>query len=234
MINELRKKSNKELGNLIIQMKAQLLEYRFKAASGSLEKTHQVKLAKKTIAMSYTILRERNVDLIISSTDHALVEYKDGKRIITSINDDTVRKVEPVKKEELKKVVEVKKEEPKEEPKKETKPTPKPKMINGIEVGKKHVEVKTSELAVYNYEKRRTQWRKNAGYNEQPVQCSICKEPKHTSILTDTKKHICYTCFIKKSEFEKNKTVVTGQNTNAHKTNNVTTKSRMIRNQAKG
>ncbi len=230
MINELRKKSNKELGNLIIQMKAQLLEYRFKAAAGSLEKTHQVKLAKKTIAMSYTILKERNVDLIVSSTDHALVEYKDGKRIITSIKDGSETKAETPKKEP-KKIVEVKKETPKKE---EKKPATKPKMINGIEVGKKHVEVKTSELSTYNYEKRRIQWRKNAGYNEKPISCSICKEPKHTSILTDTKKHICYTCFIKKSEFEKSKTVVSSQNTNTHKSGNVTTKTRMIRNQAKG
>lgn len=225
MINELRKKSNKELGNLIIQMKAQLLEYRFKAAAGSLEKTHQVKLAKKTIAMSYTILKERNVDLIISSTDHALVEYKDGQRVITSIKDGVEAKADTPKKEP-KKVVEVKKEE--------NKPAAKPKMINGIEVGKKHVELKTSELSTYNYEKRRIQWRKNAGYNEEPTSCSICKEPKHTSILTDTKKHICYTCFIKKSEFEKNKTVVSSQNANIPKSNNVTTKSRTIRNQAKG
>ncbi len=132
MINELRKKANKELANLIIQMKSQLLEYRFKAAMGSLEKTHQMKLAKKTIAMAYTVLRERNVDLLISSSDHALVEYKDGKRIVTSIKDK-----KEVSNEQPKKVVKVE-ESKKEEPKKEAKPTTKPKKVNNTEVGKKN------------------------------------------------------------------------------------------------
>lgn len=229
MINELRKKSNKELGNLIIQMRSQLLEYRFKDAMGELTKPHYVKLAKKTIAMCYTILRERNVDLLISANDHALVEYKDGKRIVTSIRDN---KPEPVKQ-----VKEVKKEEPVKEqkpvePKKEVKPA-KPKMVDGIEVGKKHVQVKMSELAIYNYEKRRAQWKKHAGYNEEAENCSICKKPKHSSILTDTGKHICYICFIKKFEFEKNNKMLANSNINVSKNQNAT-KTRMIRNQSKG
>ena len=44
MVNDLRKKSNKELADLIIKLKNDLLEYRFKAAVGQLEKTHKVKL----------------------------------------------------------------------------------------------------------------------------------------------------------------------------------------------
>lgn len=225
MINELRKKSNKEIGNLIIQMKSQLLEYRFKAAMGNLEKTHQIKLAKKTIAMAFTVLRERNVDLLISSSDHALVEYKDGKRIVTSIKDNQNASLE-----QPRKVVKV--EEQKPEKKEKSKPDSKPKMINGIEVGKKHVEIKTAELNVYNYEKRRKQWKTHAGYNEEPVKCSVCKGMKHTSILTDQQKHICYTDFIKKSEFDKNNKVVSN-NVQINKGQN-TTKSRMMRNQAKG
>ncbi|MGL5246071.1 MAG: 50S ribosomal protein L29 [Mycoplasmoidaceae bacterium] len=85
MVNDLRKKSNKELADLIIKLKNDLLEYRFKAAAGQLEKTHKVKLVKKTIAVSFFVLRERNVELSVSSHNYALVEWKDGKRITNSI-----------------------------------------------------------------------------------------------------------------------------------------------------
>ena len=85
MVNDLRKKSNKELADLIIKLKNDLLEYRFKAAVGQLEKTHKVKLVKKTIAVSFFILRERNVELSVSSHNYALVEWKDGKMITNSI-----------------------------------------------------------------------------------------------------------------------------------------------------
>ncbi|MGL4647191.1 MAG: 50S ribosomal protein L29 [Mycoplasmoidaceae bacterium] len=85
MVNDLRKKSNKELCDLIIKLKGQLLEYRFRAVAGQLDKTHKVKIVKKTIAVSFSILSERNVDLSISSHDYAMIELKDGKRITTSL-----------------------------------------------------------------------------------------------------------------------------------------------------
>ncbi len=73
-----------------------------------------------------------------------------------------------------------------------------PKKVNGIEVTKKHVVLKSSEIEVYNYDKRRKLWHNNAGYSEKQLVCNTCKEKKHTSVLTDTNKHICYNCFIKK------------------------------------
>lgn len=84
--------------------------------------------------------------------------------------------------------------------KKQPKPSndTKPKKVNGIEVTKKHVVLKSSELEKYNYDKRRKQWHSNAGYSEKGLVCSSCKETKHTSVLTDQNKHICYNCFIKK------------------------------------
>lgn len=85
MVNDLRKKSNKELADLIIRLKNDLLQYRFRAVAGQLEKTHKIKLVKKTIAVSFFILRERNVELSVSSHNYALIEWKDGKRITNSI-----------------------------------------------------------------------------------------------------------------------------------------------------
>ncbi len=74
----------------------------------------------------------------------------------------------------------------------------KPKIINGIQEGKKHIKVSSSELETYNYDKRRKQWKENAGFSKELVICSVCKNKKHTSILTSDNKHICYSDFIKK------------------------------------
>lgn len=80
---------------------------------------------------------------------------------------------------------------------------PKPKKVNGIEVTKKHIVVKTSDIEKYNYDARRKLWHKNAGYSEKTINCIDCKENKHTSVLTDSNKHICYNCFIKKPKGNK-------------------------------
>lgn len=100
---------------------------------------------------------------------------------------------------------ETKKPEPKSKPEtSKVEAKAKPKKINGIEVGKKHITVKKADVAEYNYEKRLKQWKTNAGYNEEPIKCSICKDDhKFTSILTEDNKHICYLCWIKKEEFKK-------------------------------
>ena len=87
MINELRIKSNKELGQLVVKMKSKLLEYRFRDASGELDGSHKIKMVKKTIAIALTILSERNIKLSLSSNDHALIEIQDGKRVITSFKE---------------------------------------------------------------------------------------------------------------------------------------------------
>lgn len=87
MINELRNKSNKELGELVVKMKSKLLEYRFRDASGELDGTHKMKMFKKTIAIALTVLSERNIKLSLSSNDHALIEIKDGKRLTVSFKE---------------------------------------------------------------------------------------------------------------------------------------------------
>ncbi len=52
MIKELNQKTNEELCNLIVRLKLQLLESRFKMASGELEKTHKIREIRKTIAQA--------------------------------------------------------------------------------------------------------------------------------------------------------------------------------------
>ncbi len=114
-------------------------------------------------------------------------EIKPESKIIEEKSKDV--KKESVAKKEVKKA-------PVKEDKKE-----KPKMVNGISIDQKHIVVTTAEFDEYNYQKRLKDWRKKAGYNEKPHTCFKCKEGDcHTSILLENKKHICYTCWIKKPD----------------------------------
>lgn len=65
---DLRKKSNDELANIIIKLKAQLLEIRFSIANGEQEKLHVISEIKKTIARALTILNERDVVVSINKS----------------------------------------------------------------------------------------------------------------------------------------------------------------------
>lgn len=107
-------------------------------------------------------------------------------------------KTKPVKEEKPK-------PQPKPQPKPEAKkPDPKPKMVNGISVEQKHTVVTEKEVSNYDYEQRLKDWRKKAGYNEKPHKCVKCKDDNcHTSILLESGRHICYTCWIKKPENSK-------------------------------
>ncbi|MGL4950686.1 MAG: 50S ribosomal protein L29 [Mycoplasma sp.] len=61
MINDLRKKTNAELAELIAKCKEQLLQIRFNIANGEAEKLHVIPEIRKTIAKSLTILNERSI-----------------------------------------------------------------------------------------------------------------------------------------------------------------------------
>ncbi len=94
----------------------------------------------------------------------------------------------------------VKKEEPKKSekkaaPKKEAakKPTEKAPVNE-----RAHQEIKSSDLVPYNFKSRRSLWKNKAGHLKETINCSSCKQARHSSILMDNKKHICYRCFIKK------------------------------------
>lgn len=85
MINELAKKSNEEIATLIVRLKLQLLESRFKMAAGELEKTHKVKEIRKTIAQAFTVLNSRDIDLTIGT--HGVTMYDRKNNTVKSIND---------------------------------------------------------------------------------------------------------------------------------------------------
>ncbi|RUM57492.1 MAG: 50S ribosomal protein L29 [Persephonella sp.] len=58
---ELRKMTNEELNEKLLELKKKLMELRFKNAVGSLEKSSEIKETKRTIARILTILREREL-----------------------------------------------------------------------------------------------------------------------------------------------------------------------------
>lgn len=60
-INELRKLSNGDLNSKISEFKKELLDLRFKQATGSLEKPSKIHELRKDIARMKTIIREREL-----------------------------------------------------------------------------------------------------------------------------------------------------------------------------
>lgn len=66
---DLRKKNNEELTNIVTELKTKLLEIRFSVASGETSQLNKSKEIKKTIARVLTILNER-----------AREESQDGKK----------------------------------------------------------------------------------------------------------------------------------------------------------
>lgn len=79
------------------------------------------------------------------------------------------------------------------------KPKTTSKKTNEIAKDKKHEVVSLKEFSDYNYDKRREEWHKKAGYNEKALICSICKDKdNHATVKLENNKHICYTCWIKK------------------------------------
>ena len=61
-INELRKLSDKELQDKVIESKRELFDLRLKQSTGSLEKPSKIKELRKEVARMKTILRERELD----------------------------------------------------------------------------------------------------------------------------------------------------------------------------
>lgn len=61
VVQDLRKKDSAELEQIVVDLKAKLLEQRFAAANGEAVKPHTIKEIKKTIAKALTILNERSL-----------------------------------------------------------------------------------------------------------------------------------------------------------------------------
>ncbi|MDR2557336.1 MAG: 50S ribosomal protein L29 [Mycoplasmataceae bacterium] len=79
MIKELTQKTSEELVILALRLKLQLLQGRFAAASGALDKPHNLKQIRKTIARINTILTQRNQAISIGSHGVALLDRKTNK-----------------------------------------------------------------------------------------------------------------------------------------------------------
>lgn len=61
-INDLRKLSDKELSDKIIETKRELFDLRLKQTTGNLEKPSKIKELRKDVAKMKTILRERELN----------------------------------------------------------------------------------------------------------------------------------------------------------------------------
>lgn len=85
MIKDLRKKTDIELGELISKLKIQLLEMRFKIASGEVDGLHKVNQIKKTIAIAMTVLSERGIKISFTTNSIQLISTKDNKQEIKAI-----------------------------------------------------------------------------------------------------------------------------------------------------
>ena len=59
--SELRKMTDEELKEKVLELKKKLMELRFKNAIGNIEKPSEIKATKRTIARILTILREREL-----------------------------------------------------------------------------------------------------------------------------------------------------------------------------
>lgn len=61
-INDLRKLSDKELNDKIIETKRELFDLRLKQSTGNLEKPSKLRELRKDVAKMKTILRERELN----------------------------------------------------------------------------------------------------------------------------------------------------------------------------
>lgn len=119
---ELRTKSREELLKLISELKGKLLALRFESATGQLSETHLPSITKKDIALIFTVLKEKELGIEISTKSKPNKNIE--PTIVKEIKKPIVENKEEVKttisqKTTLDKKVETKKTET---VKKETKP----------------------------------------------------------------------------------------------------------------
>ena len=76
---ELNKKPNEEICALIVKLKSQLLESRFKMAMGEVSKTHVLPTIRNTIARCLYILQTRGYKVTTGTHGVYLIEIKTNK-----------------------------------------------------------------------------------------------------------------------------------------------------------
>lgn len=62
-ISELQSKSDKDLLNMVSELKGKLLALRFESATGQLKEVHLIKEAKRDIARIFTVIKSREEEV---------------------------------------------------------------------------------------------------------------------------------------------------------------------------
>ena len=67
--NDLRASSEEEMGSKLAEAKEELFNLRFQGATGQLENHGRLRAVRKEIARIYTVMRERELGIIVELTD---------------------------------------------------------------------------------------------------------------------------------------------------------------------
>ncbi|ARQ37873.1 50S ribosomal protein L29 [Mycoplasmoides pneumoniae] len=81
---ELRQKSSEELVKLVIKLKGELLEYRFKLAHGELDKPHLINQTRRLLATILTILTERKLNWQEEQARYKLLTKKTNEAAVNA------------------------------------------------------------------------------------------------------------------------------------------------------
>lgn len=158
---ELKQKSNEELVKLVIKLKGELLEYRFKLAHGELDKPHLIAKVRKLLAVVLTILTERKINWQVEKDKYKLLSRKTNELIVNSWKQKLSTK--PESKQETKKA-EVK---PKVEPK------PLKQETKKVEA---RIETKTKvESKPLKQEVKKVEAKKSVSKPQKPVKAKVIK-----------------------------------------------------------
>jgi large subunit ribosomal protein L29 len=74
--SELRSSSPEELNSKLAEAKEELFNLRFQSATGQLESHGRLRAVRKEIARIYTVLRERELGIIIDVEDEATADVE--------------------------------------------------------------------------------------------------------------------------------------------------------------
>ncbi|WP_462217973.1 50S ribosomal protein L29 [Mycoplasmoides genitalium] len=167
---ELKQKSNEELVKLVIKLKGELLEYRFKLAHGELDKPHLIAKVRKLLAVVLTILTERKLNWQVEKDKYKLLSRKTNELIVNSWKQKLSTK--PESKQETKKA-EVK---PKVESKPESKQETKKAEVKPLKQETKKVEVKPKvEPKPLKQETKKVEAKKSVSKPQKPVKAKMIK-----------------------------------------------------------
>ena len=82
VVNDLRKKTNEELTQIITKLKTKLLEIKFSIASGEEDKVDNAAEIRKTIARALTIINERELNINNEIVNNNKTSKKDRKSVV--------------------------------------------------------------------------------------------------------------------------------------------------------